>query len=121
MKYLLVVLLALISLSVFPRKLRSHSAIVSESFYKKDSLVYNSKTIYLSCPIDSLVLFLDKEDLEFHIFDSCPCIDKNMSAHYLKDLDDDDIKNHICPLCESKCKYIKVACDSIIIRSHNAD
>lgn len=110
-------IISLICLTAYPRIIKKYNKKMA-SFSAKDSVIVDGRKIYFSCSIDSLLVFKDKTDGEFHIFDKCSCIDNYISAHYLCDINPLVFKKNLCPLCESKCKFIKTACDSLILRKH---
>lgn len=115
MKYLILLFAAISCLIASPRKINNGVERHSHLF-AKDSLHLNSRRLYLSCKIDSIIVFHDKVDGEYHTFSDCPCIDNTISSHFLCDIDPIIVKHNICPLCLSKTKYIKVACDSVLCR-----
>lgn len=119
MKYFLFILLAFSCLTSFPRKLRVNTNN-SVSNTPRDSLIFDASKIYLSCKIDSIIVFRDKIDGQYHTFSDCPCIDDAISSYFLCDINPYAVKKNICPLCFAKTKYIKVACDSVVHRKSKA-
>lgn len=126
MKYLSVILILLSASFSYADKRRStmrrniNRPIESVNNFAKDSIVYKGKLIYLSCELDSLILFYNVKYDEFHIYDDCICIGEGkINSLLLIDSNPKEVKQKICPSCERKANFIKSACDSIISRQLN--
>lgn len=122
MKIFIAVLVFLTSICAFPRKrvftrFQNEDSSTHSNFRARDSIVLDGRSIYFTIRVDSIVVFKDKMDSEYHSFSDCPCIDGSISAHFLCDLDIIRFQKDFCPLCKSKSKYFNVICDSINSRS----
>lgn len=82
----------------------------------KDSVVYNNRKILLSCRVDSLIVFINNDNLKsgIHSDINCPSLRTGIvNSRYLKDLD----KGHIiCPHCQNKYPFMNAAIDSVYKR-----
>lgn len=118
MKYFAVILVLFICFSAFPRRINKEKQPIVSKVAPLDSLVVgiDKRLVYFSCKLDSIVIFTDKEDGEYHTFSDCPCIDISISSHFLADLELNCIRKKICPLCLSKTKYFDYICDELIER-----
>lgn len=83
-----------------------------------DSIVFNSKTIYLPFPIEKILIYYAAEDKTFHASLSCPVFNEgSRHCYYLEEVAPKVLKERYCSLCSKKCGIFIPASKEIIRRS----